>query len=309
VKKAKKFNVRAKDGSLKTMNLVNSANNMRKICIAVPTTGILRVEWVMARYGCVIPVNWSNGDIFQFVQQDGPLGFSVADARNVCIEYFISGGFEWLFFNDQDTLLPNDTFLKIGEYMKEMKYPVVSGLYYCKGSYPEPLIFRGRGNGYFDKWKFGEKVMVDGIPMGCTLIHRSILKTMYDESEVYTVPTQFGPVVVRRVFETPRASWADPENGKFNLVGGTEDLPWCDRIIKDKVLERSGWKEIGKLKYPFLMDTSIFCQHIDNNGFKYPGATYRATKQYKGSQLESKEKHPEKYKIARTAGSMVEAKI
>jgi hypothetical protein len=295
--------------NLKTMNLISSAKLMNKVCIAVPTTGLLRVEWVMARYGCVIPVNWSNGDMFQFVQQDGPHGYCVADARNICIEYFISGGFEWLFFNDQDTCLPSHTFLKIGEYMREGKYPVVCGLYYCKGTYPEPLIFRGRGNGYFDDWKFGDKVMVDGIPMGCTLIHRSVLKLMYDESEVYSVPSQYGPVTVRRVFETPRASWQDPESGKFNAVGGTEDLPWCDRVMKDKILERAGWPKIGKMKYPFLMDTSIFCQHIDNNGFKYPGTSYKLTKQYKGSKLEQLEKNPEKYKIVRTAGSMVESKI
>ena len=295
--------IRRDDGSLATQNLSNQQQLSTKVCIAVPTTGILRVEWVMARYGCVIPVNWSNGDMFQFIQQDGPFGYTVADARNVCVEYMISNNFEWLFFNDQDTLLPSHTFIKMGEYMRDMKYPVVCGLYYCKGAYPEPLVFRGRGNGYFGDWKFGDKFMIDGIPMGCTLIHRSILKLMYDESEVYSVPSQYGPITVRRVFETPRSSWQDPETGKYNSQGGTEDIPWCDRIMKDKILERSGWKKIAKLKYPFLCDSSIFCQHIDNNGLRYPGPGYKATKQYKGSKLEEMEKHPEKYKIVKTAGS------
>jgi len=289
-------------GSLTTMALVNQQKATNKILIGVPTTGLVRIEWVMSRYGCVIPVNWSNGDIFQFYQAGGPKGYVVADARNICVEYFISNGFEWLFFNDEDTLLPNDAFLKLGEYMKEEKYPVVCGLYYCKGFYPEPLLFRGRGNGYFDKWKFGDKVEVDGIPMGCTLIHRSVLKYMYDNSEVYSVPSQFGPVTVRRVFETPRMSWSDPESGKYNSQGGTEDLPWCDRIIRDKILEKTGWKEVAKKKYPFLCDTSIFCQHMDRSGVRYPGLGYRNMKQYPGSKLEAIEKKKGEYRVSGTHG-------
>jgi len=295
--------IRDKNGGLATQNLVNQQALVRKVCIAIPTTGLLRVEWVMARYSCVIPVNWSNGDIYQYHRQDGPKNYVVADARNICVEFSISNNFEWTLFNDQDTLLPNDTFLKLGEYMREMKYPVVCGLYYCKGSTPEPLIFRGRGNGYYHKWKFGDKVEVDGIPMGCTLIHNSVLKAVYDESEVYSVPSQYGPVTVRRVFETPRNSWQDPETGKYNSQGGTEDIPWCDRVIRDKILVKAGWKEIAKKKYPFLCDTSIFCQHIDNNGVRYPGYGYRNYVQYKDSKLEKLEKQRKPFNVASTKGS------
>jgi len=299
----KKSKVRGEKGELLTQNLVNQQSLAKRMCIAVPTTGLLRVEWVMARYSCVIPVNWSNGDIFQYYRQDGPKNYLVADARNICVEFSISNGFEWTLFNDQDTLLPNSAFLKFGEYMRNMEYPVVCGLYYCKGTYPEPLIFRGRGNGYFHKWKFGDKVEVDGIPMGCTLIHNSVLKVMYDNSEVYTVPSQHGPVVVRRVFETPRNSWQDPETGKYNSQGGTEDIPWCDRIIRDKILEKAGWGEIGKKKYPFLCDTSIFCQHIDNNGVFYPGGQYKNYIQYKDSALEKIDKQGRPFHVATTKGS------
>jgi hypothetical protein len=186
--------------------------------------------------------------------------------------------------------------------MREMKYPVVCGLYYCKGSYPEPLLFRGRGNGYFHNWKFGDKVEVDGVPMGCTLIHCTVLKVMYDNSEVYSVPSQYGPVTVRRVFETPRMSWHDPESGKYNSQGGTEDIPWCDRVMKDKILEKAGWKEAAKKKNPFLCDTSIFCQHLDRSGAIYPGPAYRNYKQYKGSMLEKAEKNKTNYRVVGTHG-------
>lgn len=243
----------------------------KRICICVPTTGLVRVEWMMARFGQVVPVNWSNQDIFQYFNQFSPLGWAVADARNFCVQQSLMGGFEWTFFIDHDTILPPDTFLKIQTYMTEKKYPVVCGLYYCKGSHPEPLMFRGRGNSYFKDWKRGDKVWVDGIPMGCTLIHNSLMKVLWDSSEEYTFPTLTGNVTARRVFETPRKSWFDPEEGRYGSQSGTEDIFWCDRVKQEKVFEKTGiWKKFGKQKYPFLLDTSIFCQHIDENGVRYP---------------------------------------
>ena len=245
----------------------------KRICVAVPSTGLCRIEWMMARGGQVIPCNWSNGDIFQFFNQFSPLGWSVADARNFCVKHSLSQGFEWTFFLDHDVILKPDTFLKLNEYMESGEYPVVSGLYYCKGSHPEPLMFRGRGTGVFRKWKRGDKVMVDGIPMGCTLVHNSILQTMYNESEEYTYPTLAGNAIVRRVFETPRHAWCDPETGGYVMKVGTEDLYWCDRIRSTKVFERCGVKKYAKFqkeKYPYLLDTSMFCQHIDEQGVQYP---------------------------------------
>jgi len=249
----------------------------KRICIAVPATGLVRVEWMMARFGQVIPCNWSNGDIFQFFNQFSPMGWAVADARNVCVEYCLKHGFEWLFFIDHDVCMPPDIFLKINEYMNHGKYPVVSGLYFCKGSHPEPLVFRGRGNSFYSNWKRGDKVWVDGIPMGLTLIHSSLLRVLWDTSEQYNVSTVGGAVTTRRVFETPRKAWFDPESMSYAQKVGTEDLFWCDRIRSEKVFEKCGvkkWAKFQKKKYPFLMDTSMFCTHIDENGAKYPAGNY-----------------------------------
>lgn len=245
----------------------------KRVLIAVPATGNVRIEWMMARFGQIIPCNWSNGDIFQYFDQYSPLGWAVAEARNVCVEYFISQGYEWLLFLDHDVCIPPDTFLKLNEYMMESNYPVVSGLYFCKGTHPEPLIYRGRGNGFYNNFRYGEKVWVDGIPMGLTLIHRDIIQYMYDRAPVETVPTRRGPVVIRRVFETPRNAWFDPETGKYAQMTGTEDLYWCDKVMTDKVFENCGnkkWASFQKMKFPFLCDTGIFAKHIDEHGRTYP---------------------------------------
>jgi hypothetical protein len=238
-----------------------------RIMVGIPMTGLLRSEWVLARYGQVIPCNWSQVDCLSWIDQYSPLNFSVADARNIIATSAVEEGFEWLFFIDHDTILPPMALLKINEYMLKADTPVVSGLYFTKSVPSEPLIYRGRGNSYFADWHLGEKVWVDGIPMGCTLIHSSILKALYEESEAYQV---VAGKTVRRIFETPSRTWFDPETRSWFNSCGTEDLEWCTRVMTNKIFEKAGWKDFEGKEYPFLMDTSIFCRHIDWDGTQYP---------------------------------------
>lgn len=239
-----------------------------RLLVSVPTTGSVRMEWVLARYGQVIPTNWSQVDHYEWLSQYSPIGYSVADARNKSVEKAVSEDFEWLLFIDHDVILPPDAFVRLNDYMRSGKEPVVSGLYFTKSSPPEPLIYRGRGNSFYKDWKFGDKVRVDGVPMGCTLIKVSLLKEMYKKSEDYK--TGDG-TIMKRVFDTPRKIQRD-EFGNWNMQQGTEDLYWCTRIIKEGFLTKAGYPNLQKKKYPFLLDTGIYCRHIDNNGRVYPDA-------------------------------------
>jgi len=197
-----------------------------------------------------------------------PQGYMVADAQNMGVDTCVQGRHEWLLLVEDDTMLPFDAFMRFNAYMKEPEIPVISGLYFLKANPSEPLVYRGRGNSCYDNWKIGDKVWVDGVPTGCLLIHHSVLRLMWNESPTYK--TGSGREV-KRVFETPSNAFLDPETGGLCLQAGTSDLFWCDRVMREKVLERSGWKDIGKRKYPFLVDTNIMCKHIDlNTGVQYP---------------------------------------
>jgi hypothetical protein len=44
--------------------------------------------------------------------------------------------------------------------MHQGDIPMLSGLYFTKSLPAEPLIYRGRGNSYYKKWKFGDKVEI-----------------------------------------------------------------------------------------------------------------------------------------------------
>lgn len=245
----------------------NTRKPSMRVMVGIPTTGLVRMEWVVARYGQVIPCNWSQTDSLQWLDQYSPVDFLVADARNICAYHCLDQGFEWLFFIDHDTIIPPYTILAMNDRMMEGKIPVWSGLYFTKSKPSEPLIYRGRGTGYYKDWKFGDEVWVDGLPMGCTMIHSSILMEMAKISESYEVKPGFH---VKKIFETPAKIWFDPEARYWYTVTGTEDLHFCARIIENDILTKAGWPEIGKKEFPFLIDTNLFCRHITNDGIQYP---------------------------------------
>jgi len=239
----------------------------KRIMVGIPVTGLVRFEWVMGRYNQTVPCNWSQVDCIEWIKTEAPYKHLVADARNIIAQRFIERDYEWLFFIDHDVVLPPGTVLRWNERMRKVDVPVWCGLYFSKSVPAEPLIYRGRGNSFYDKWKIGDEVWCDGIPMGCTMIHKSILKTVYDESEEYE------PMVgikVRKVFETPCNEWYDPEKRAWHKAVGTEDLHWCTRVMKDNIFKKAGWPKYQRKKYPFMVDTNIFCRHIDFNGMQYP---------------------------------------
>lgn len=221
-----------------------------------------------------MPLNWeATGFDIRYIPSDGlfgwnPVGFSIDDAYNAIVKKAIELDVDWLLVIEDDVVVPPDLMLKVAEYMNKGKVPIVSGLYYLKGEPTQPLVFRGRGNGAFSDFKIGQKVWADGVPMGCFLIHTSILKWFWEREPEYIMSNG---ETARRVFETPRKLFVDPQTFGIYTQAGTQDLHFCDRIIDQKVLFETGWEKIGALEYPFLVDTSIFCRHIDRNtGRQYP---------------------------------------
>lgn len=238
----------------------------KRILIGTPCTGLVRMEWVSARFSQIIPTNWSHVDIWQFMSSYMPLNYQIADAENLIAKAVVDGDFEWLLFIESDNLLPPNTFRKMNEYMIDKKYPVVGGLYFTKSVPPEPMIYRGQGTGYYSDWKFGDKVMCDGLPFGLTLIHGNIIREMWKDSPEYVVNGQ----VTRRVFSNPNEGWRDPMSGAFLSKSGTSDLAFYRRAIDGGYLAKAGWPEHQKMKYPFMVDTTMFVKHIDNSGVQWP---------------------------------------
>jgi hypothetical protein len=245
---------------------VNLGQWMNRLVIGHPVTGLVRIEWVMGRFGQTIPCNWSHIDIVQFMSPMVPLKYQVADAQNLICRAVVESGAQWMLSWEHDNIPSPDALVKLNQYMLKGGIPVVSGLYFTKSDPPEPMVYRGVGNSYFQDWRLGDKVWCSGIPMGFTLISGALIREMWKDSPEYIVNNQ----VTRRVFDTPSASWSDPENGAYMQKSGTSDLAWCDRVVKGEYLRKAGFPKIQRMRYPFLVDTSIFVTHIDNDGVQWP---------------------------------------
>jgi len=140
-----------------------------RLLLATPSTGLVRMEWVLAKYSQIIPTNWSNVELFQTINPYVPMEYVLPDAENLIAKVAVEGNYEYLLSIEEDNVLPADAYLRMNEYMIEKKVPVVSGLYYTKSDPPEPIVYRGRGNGSFRDFKLGDKVWADGVPFGFTL--------------------------------------------------------------------------------------------------------------------------------------------
>jgi len=249
------------------MRLIKSTEDKRRrLLISIPLTGVIRAEWAMARWGQTIPCNWSQVETAQWLDQLSPLGFLVADARNVAVQAFMEGNFEWLFFIDHDVIMPHNTFVTLNSYMLSKDYPIVGGLYFTKSCPSEPLVYKVPGGSYATDWKLGDKVWVSGMGLGCNILHRSILEVVWKDSEEY----QVGGSRVRRVFDTPARSYYDPERHSWSAEGGTEDLVFYARLKNNNYYQKAGWSKFQKKEHPLLCDTTLFCRHIDLNGMQYP---------------------------------------
>lgn len=250
--------------------LLDSGMNdyQQRLLVGTAATGLVRIEWALARWGQTIPCNWSLVQMMQYYDSFVPLRYQVADAQNLIVRAAIEGKFEWLLFIEHDTCPPPDAFIRFNEYMRKKEIPVVSGLYYSRSRPSEPLVYRGRGNSFYDKWTQGDLVWCDGVPTGMLLVHTSLLRAMWGDSPEYAVRGE----VTRRVFDAEQSAWYDPETNQYNTQSGTTDLAWCERVMRGDYLTKAGWGDFAKQnpEYPFLIDTNIFCVHIDQDGTRYP---------------------------------------
>ena len=244
----------------------NQEDWKKRILIFTPTMGQVRMEWVGARFGQIIPTNWSHVDMKQFLSPYVPLKYQLADAQNLMAKKVIEDDYEWIIYIEDDNVIPQDTFVRFNKYINEGEVPVVSGVYFTKAEPTEPILYRGRGNSYFQDWKMGDKVWVDGIPFGCRLENASLIKAAWKESPEYMV----GNELTRRVFEQPEKIWFDEEKGAYAAKVGTTDLAWCTRIMEDNLFEKAGWEKYQKMKNPFLVDTEILVGHITPEGKMFP---------------------------------------
>lgn len=152
-----------------------------------------------------------------------PYGLSVADARNFIVKKAIDEGYDYIFFIDDDTLIPRNALVKLihlkadiaGGFYYRKYYPLESvGMHFDKDGNPSPI----------EDYKIGD-IIHDTLvlPSGCTLIKTEVFKKM--EFPWYRT--------IKRA----------------NQPALTEDTYFCEKA--------------RMLGYDIITDTGIQCLHVD----------------------------------------------
>jgi hypothetical protein len=249
------------------------------------TLGQVRIEWANALHYIVLPVNLSHTAMIQPYHYMSPLRYHVAEAQNLIVSRALEteGEYEWVFLLEDDVVVPPNVLLQFAKWMHDGRFPVVSGWYNVKSNPPEPMFFRGRGNGPVcyhvgeveqhvetvnEKLKL-RAVMCDGVPTGCMLVSTKLLRAVAEDAPTMVLKRQahhdgtLHEVAVKEVFITRREAGVDPETDGYYKKLGTSDLEFCDRVIDRGYLKKAGYDYAASLEWPFPIDVDIRCGHIE----------------------------------------------
>lgn len=105
-------------------------------------------------------------------------------------EGFMASDADWLFFMDDDTVMPKHTISKLLNLGRDF----VAGLYYTRNVRQNliiPLMYMRDENGLYraiENYPRGALIPVDAVGMGCTLIHKSVFEKIMDAHTVVQRP-------------------------------------------------------------------------------------------------------------------------
>lgn len=269
----------------KEPEIKNTGRWRMPLLIGTATLGQVRMEWHNAIKFMTIPVNLSYTDMIQPYQVISPTGYHVAEAQNIIVHHALLEGakHEWVLLLEDDVVPPPNTLLQCAKWMHDGRFPIVSGWYNVKSNPPEPMFFRGRGNGplCYTVNEVAEKVewvnedlrlrgvMCDGVPTGCMLVSTKLLRAVAEDAPVISLPRlaredgSHHELRIREVFVTMRDAGMDPETDGYYKKLGTSDLEFCDRVIDEGYLRKAGFEYAASLEWPFPVDTDIRCGHIE----------------------------------------------
>ena len=198
-----------------------------------PRLAPITVEWHRKRRDLRAPTNITMIDVICD-------GMEVGEARQSCVEQVMGtpNRPEFIFFHDYDVLPDRDALTKLMMRARHFPdYDIFAGVYCLKADVPEPLIYKGWGNGPYWDWAVGDLLTegITGVHMGCTLLRVSL----FDRLDWKEKPA----------FHTENHQYVNKDGVLVN-DRGTEDLWFCKRAIE----------EVGA---KILVDTSVLCGHQD----------------------------------------------
>lgn len=179
-----------------------------------------------------------------------PRRMSIDRMRNEAAKIALEGDFDYLFFIDDDVLLPLDAFHRLRSHDKD----IVAGVTHIRGYPYAPMIFnftdeKYKSNSYVTD--YAEKAGPDGllkcdaVGFSCCLINTRLLKRVSPPYFITSTHQTEDVFFCKRIrdFDPDQEIWVDVGVETGHLLG-------CDIIAPANV---KAWKEFDEKRYPELL--------------------------------------------------------
>jgi len=158
------------------------------------------------------------------------IGKPLDEARNISVQKALDDNYKYLFFLDDDVVVPQGTLRRFITLMdNNPEWQFLSGVVCTRDESPQPMVFRELGNGPAWDWKVGETFWARAGAIGACLIR----------------------VDAFRKIEAPWFKRVDNESG-----GVDEGMYFYSKLLEDK--------DEG-IKWPIWIDGKTLCEHHDIN--------------------------------------------
>lgn len=147
-----------------------------RVAVGLPSGGNVHILWAHSYSALQWPVSAERHTLCL-------VKIPIATARNNMAQTAIDRDCKYLFFIDDDVLIPSFAPRRMIYLMEQNDdWDALTGVYATKTAPPEPLIFGGEPGttGTFWDWKMGEIFPVWGAGLGCCIIRVDALKKMED---------------------------------------------------------------------------------------------------------------------------------
>lgn len=187
-----------------------------EVLVVILTRETVSTVWALNLRNMILPKNSSIMPLS---------GMPFDHARNTGVQRALEGGYDNLFFLDDDVIIPPDTY----QILKSRNKDIISGLYYRRADPMVPCMLKrihGSSPTWITSYSENELKEVDFVGAGCLLIKRDVLEKV----------------------KKPWFNWLvdDDNNNPYGKI--SEDFYFC------KKSQESGFK--------IFVDTSVQCRHV-----------------------------------------------
>lgn len=213
-----------------------------KLVTALPSSGrFVPFQWAMSLPGLVTPMNIGYAQLASLNSNRG-------EGRELLVDKAREMGAEYIFFLDDDTVVPSDTLLRLlQELESDPEAMVCGGIYTSKTTPPQPLVFKDLDDGVYWNWKHGEVFPCFCVGTGCMMIRLSV----FDRLE----KPWFKDITWHESQGAPTDEMVPENAGAYTM---TDDVYFCSKLadIGAKVLAHGGVLPVhyGQNGQPHVME-------------------------------------------------------